>query len=99
MKIAFIGQKGIPAIAGGVEKHVEKLASRLVAEGHEVTVYVRSHYTPKSLEIFEGVKLVHIPSIHTKHLDAISHTLFATLHALFTHYDVIHYQSIGPSIL
>ncbi len=99
MKIAFIGQKGIPAIAGGVEKHVEKLASRLVAEGHEVTVYVRSHYTPKSLEVFEGVKLVHIPSIHTKHLDAISHTLFATLHALFTPYDVIHYQSIGPSIL
>jgi glycosyltransferase involved in cell wall biosynthesis len=45
------------------------------------------------------VKLVHVPSIHTKHLDAISHTLFATLHALFAEYDVIHYQSIGPSIL
>ncbi len=99
MKIAFIGQKGIPAIAGGVEKHVEKLSTRLVAEGHEVTVYVRSHYTPVTLETFQGVKLVHVPSIHTKHLDAISHTLFATLHALFAEYDVIHYQSIGPSIL
>jgi glycosyltransferase involved in cell wall biosynthesis len=99
MKIAFIGQKGIPAIAGGVEKHVEKLSTRLVAEGHEVTVYVRSHYTPATLETFQGVKLVHVPSIHTKHLDAISHTLFATLHALFAEYDVIHYQSIGPSIL
>ena len=41
MKIAFIGQKGIPAIAGGVEKHVEKLSTRLAAQGHEVTVYVR----------------------------------------------------------
>ncbi len=99
MKIAFIGQKGIPAIAGGVEKHVEKLSTRLVAEGHEVTVYVRSHYTPVTLETFQGVKLVHVPSIHTKHLDAISHTLSATLHALFAEYDVIHYQSIGPSIL
>jgi glycosyltransferase involved in cell wall biosynthesis len=99
MKIAFIGQKGIPAIAGGVEKHVEKLSTRLASQGHEVTVYVRSHYTPVTLEEFEGVKLVHVPSIHTKHLDAITHTLFATLHALFTPYDIIHYQSIGPSIL
>lgn len=99
MKIAFIGQKGIPAIAGGVEKHVEKLASRLAAEGHEVTVYVRSHYTPVTLREFEGVKLVHVPSIHTKHLDAISHTLFATLHALFASYDIIHFQSIGPAVL
>jgi len=99
MKIAFIGQKGIPAIAGGVEKHVEKLSTRLAAQGHDVTVYVRSHYTPASLEEFEGVKLVHVPSINTKHLDAITHTLTATLHALFSPYDIIHYQSIGPSIL
>ncbi len=99
MKIAFIGQKGIPAVAGGVEKHVEKLATRLVLQGHEVTVYVRSHYTPTSLHEFEGVKLVHVPSIHTKHLDALSHAFFATVHALLMPYDVIHYQSIGPSIL
>lgn len=99
MKIAFIGQKGIPAIAGGVEKHVEKLAGRLAAQGHEVTVYVRAHYTPKTLSEFQGVKLVHVPSIHTKHLDAITHTLCATVHALFVSYDIIHFQSIGPSIL
>lgn len=99
MKIAFIGQKGIPAIAGGVEKHVEKLAVRLAAEGHEVTAYVRAHYTPRSQKEFEGVKLVHVPTLNTKHLDAITHTFFATLHALFSSYDVIHYQSIGPSLL
>ncbi len=99
MRIAFIGQKGIPAIAGGVEKHVEKLATRLAAQGHEVTVYVRSHYTPRTLTLFEGVKLVHVPSINTKNLDAITHTLCATVHALFVPYDIIHFQSIGPSLL
>lgn len=99
MKIAFIGQKGIPALSGGVEKHVEKLATRLAAQGHDVTVYVRSHYTPVTLREFEGVKLVHVPSIHTKHLDAITHALCATVHALFVSYDIIHFQSIGPSIL
>jgi glycosyltransferase involved in cell wall biosynthesis len=99
MKIAFIGQKGIPAISGGVEKHVEKLSTRLAAQGHEVFVYVRSHYTDPQLTEYDGVKLVHIPSIHTKHLDTISHVFFSTLHALFQNYDVIHYHSIGPSIL
>lgn len=99
MKVAFIGQKGIPAISGGVEKHVEKLAVELVRQGHEVTCYVRSHYTPKALTEYQGVKLVHLPSIHTKHLDAITHTLLASMHALFADYDVIHYHSIGPATL
>lgn len=99
MKIAFIGQKGIPAISGGVEKHVEKLAVELVKQGHEVTCYVRSHYTPKALTSYEGVHLIHLPSIHTKHLDAITHTIFSSVHALFADYDVIHYHSIGPAVL
>lgn len=67
--------------------------------GHEVFVYVRDHYTEKSLQSFERVKLIHIPSIHTKSLDAISYSFLATLHALFRRYDVIHYQSIGPASL
>jgi len=99
MKIAFIGQKGIPSLSGGVEKHVEKLAVNLAALGHDVTVYTRPSYTDKYLKEFHGVKLVSLPSIHTKHLDAITHTFMATLHAMFQNYDVLHYHSIGPSIL
>jgi glycosyltransferase involved in cell wall biosynthesis len=99
MKIAFIGQKGIPAKSGGVEKHVEQIAVRLAKEGHEVYAYVRGHYTPKELKEYQGVHLIHVPSFATKHLDAISHTLIATFHALTKKYDVIHYHSIGPSML
>jgi len=99
MKIAFIGQKGIPARSGGVETHVEKLAERLASLGHEVTVYTRPHYADPLCSQWHGVRLVSLPSIHTKHLDAITHTLVATVHALFQGYDVIHYQSIGPSTL
>ncbi len=99
MKIAFIGQKGIPAISGGVEKHVEKLATRLATQGVEVSVYVRDHYTDPKLTTYQGVTLIHVPSIRTKYLDAISHTFLATLHALFQNYDIIHYHSIGPSML
>jgi glycosyltransferase involved in cell wall biosynthesis len=99
MKIAFIGQKGIPALSGGVEKHVEKLAIQLAREGHEVFCYVRSHYTPRALTQYEGVRLIHLPSIHTKHLDAITHTFLSSVHALFADYDIIHYHSIGPATL
>lgn len=99
MKIAFIGQKGIPSLSGGVEKHVEKLAVHLASLGHEVTVYTRPSYTDESLKEFNGVKLISLPSIRTKHLDAITHTFVATLHALFQNYDVLHYHSIGPSVL
>lgn len=43
MKIAMIGQKGVPATYGGPERHVEELGRRLVAMGHEVSVYVRPY--------------------------------------------------------
>lgn len=99
MKIAFIGQKGIPAKFIGVERHVEELASEIAKNGHEVFVYVRNNYTGKKINEYRGVKLIHLPSVATKNLDAISHTFLASIHALFQDYDVVHYQAIGPSIL
>lgn len=99
MRIAFIGQKGVPALSGGVEKYVENIARRMALQGHEVTVYVRKWYTPADLHEWKGVRLVHTPGFRSKNLDAITHTLTATVHALFSSYDVIHYQSIGPSTL
>ncbi len=99
MKIAFIGQKGIPAKSGGVENHVENLAVELAQKGHAVFVYVRNNYTDKNLMEYKGVKLIHLPSIPTKNLDAISHTFFAIVHAIFQKYDVVHFHSIGPNSL
>ena len=97
MKIAFIGQKGIPATFGGIEFHVDSLSRGLAAQGHEVLVYVRDWYTPKNLRIYDGVRLVHVPTIHTKHLDAAVHSFLCTFHALAAGADIIHYHAIGPS--
>lgn len=99
MRIAFIGQKGIPAAGGGVERYVEDVATRLGGHGSQAIVYTRRAYTPASLQEYKGVKLISLPSLHTKHLDAISHTFLATLHAIWTKVDVIHFQSIGPALL
>lgn len=112
----MIGQKGLPAIWGGVERHVEELSTRLAKQGHAVTVYSRRWYStpPKQSggaswkpsqyqdlprQVKAGVMLRFVPSIHTKHLDAISHTFFATLDALFHNYDLIHYHGVGPALL
>jgi len=102
MRIAFIGQKGIPAIrGGGVEVYVENLATGLAKAGHNVTVYSRAHYSKrKQREFFyKGVRVIQLPTIPNKYLDAWIHTLLATLHACFCNYDIIHYQAIGPTSL
>ncbi|MEK7189684.1 MAG: glycosyltransferase family 4 protein [Patescibacteria group bacterium] len=98
MKIAMIGQKGLPAIWGGVERHVEELATRLAKNGHQVTVYSRSWYSQKRAK-YNGVALRFVPSIHTKNLDAITHTLFSTIDALRRDFDIIHYHGVGPALL
>ena len=99
MKIAYIGQKGIPAKFGGVERHVQELALKMAEKGHEVFVYARKNYTDKNLKEYKGVKIILLPSIGTKHLDAISHTFFSAIHSLFQGYDVVHFHSIGPNFL
>ncbi|MFA6594435.1 MAG: glycosyltransferase family 4 protein [Candidatus Buchananbacteria bacterium] len=101
MRIAFIGQKGIPTRQGGIEKHVEELSTRLVERGFDVTVYGRPNYTGDDRKEYDyrGVKIIQLPSLATKHLDAITHTFAATIHALFQNYDIIHYHGVGPSLL
>jgi glycosyltransferase involved in cell wall biosynthesis len=109
MKIAMIGQKGIPAGAGGVEQHVERLASELAARGHEIVVYCRRSYcgpsppalplTAPSTDQAGCVHRVFRPSIATKHLDAITHTAACTLDVLLRDVDLVHYHAIGPALL
>ena len=99
MKIAMIGQKGIPSRQGGVEIHVEELAAGLVDAGNQVDVYCRRHYCKNRVKEYRGIHLIYIPTITTKHLDAIVYTFLATLVALGRGYDVFHYHACGPSSL
>lgn len=98
MKIAFIGQKGIPAQTGGVEKQVEELLVHLVERGHDVYAYARAGYAPKMKE-YKGVKLISLPFIKGKNFEAISHTFLSVIHLAFHKFDIIHFQSIGPASL
>ncbi len=98
MRIAMIGQKGVPATHGGIERHVEELGARLAALGHDVTVFTRPNYTDPGQHTHRGMRLRSLPTIGTKHLDAIVHSLIASAVCLSGRYDVVHYHGIGPCL-
>jgi len=99
MRIAIIGQKGIPSKGGGVEKHVENLAVYLVKAGEDVLVYNRTNYRPEKIKDYQGVEIINLPTIGSKHLDAIVHTFLSIMHLSTQKVDVIHLHSIGPALL
>lgn len=100
MRIAMIGQRGVPATFGGVERHVEELGAELVARGHEVVVYCRRNYAENGAPAtHRGMRLVHLPTVPTKHFDAIAHSAIASMAALRGRFDVVHYHALGPGLV
>lgn len=99
MNIYFIGQKGIPAKGGGIEKYAEDLSVEMAKAGHQVFVYTRPYYTNKNLKKYKNVNLISLPSIQTKHLDAITHSFLASLDVLRRKADIVYYQNIGPALV
>lgn len=102
----MLGHKRIPSREGGVEIAVEELAVRMSAAGHDVTVYNRKGqhvsgkendtFTQKSKFDYKGIHVITIPTFEKKSLNAIVYSFFATLHAAFHSYDVVHYHAEGP---
>jgi glycosyltransferase involved in cell wall biosynthesis len=41
---------------------------------------------------------VRLPTIRSKHLETVVHTLLSTAHALTQPYDVVHYHALGPAL-
>lgn len=104
MKIAMIGHKRIPSREGGVEVVVEELSTRLVKDGYQVDVYNRrgknvqdktADKENNKLKEYKGVRIITIPTINKKGIDALLYSILATIRALFGHYDVIHYHAEG----
>ena len=94
----MVGQRGIPATFGGVEHHVEELGSRLAARGHDVVVYTRTNYVETRPARFRGMRPRYLPTVGSKHLDAIVHSTLSTLDAAMRGADIVHYHAVGPGI-
>lgn len=104
MKIVMIGHKRIPSREGGVEIVVEELSTRMVKLGHKVTVYnrkgknvqdKRANIKNQNIKEYKGVKIVTIPTINKKGIDAFLYSLFASIRVLFGKYDILHYHAEG----
>lgn len=82
--VAIIGIRGLPPLYGGGETASDELGRRLVERGHEVVVYCRNHNTDEPRPThYHGMRLVHLPSIHTKNLDTPSHIVLCLWHLVF----------------
>lgn len=101
MRIAFLGQKSLELNerGGGVERHVAQLAPRLVELGERVTVYVRPRYAAARPRYIQGVRVRYMPTVYTKHLEAVVHVFLSTMDILARPVDVAHYQGVGPALL
>ncbi len=97
LRVAFIGGRGVISKYSGIETYYEEVGKRLAEMGHEVTVYCRNYFTPELAE-HNGMRLVRLPTIRTKHLETVIHTVFSTVHALTQRYDVVHYHALGPAL-
>ncbi|MHB8130151.1 MAG: glycosyltransferase family 4 protein [Mobilitalea sp.] len=102
----MIGHKRIPSREGGIEIVVEELSKRLVAKGHSVHAYNRRGHHVSGIDYnknsnlvkneYEGIRLLTIPTLHNRNLNALIYSALATFRALFGHYDCIHYHAEGP---
>ena len=97
LRVAFIGGRGVVSKYSGIETYYEEVGKHLVERGHEVTVYCRNYFTPPIAER-HGMKLVRLPTIRSKHLETLIHTLLSTIHALMQGYDIVHYHCLGPAL-
>jgi glycosyltransferase involved in cell wall biosynthesis len=83
LRVAMIGTRGVPAAYGGFETAVDEIGRRMAADGVDVTVYCRTRKgAPRPAE-YAGMRLVHLPALHSKTLETLSHTGLSVLHALF----------------
>ncbi|MBL8174168.1 MAG: DUF1972 domain-containing protein [Bryobacterales bacterium] len=95
MRIAILGTRGIPARYGGFETFAEELSKRLVARGHQVTVYCRARHEAAE---FLGVRLVYLPTLRHKYFDTLAHTAVSTFHLLAHPVDVVLYCNAANAI-
>ena len=97
VRVAFIGGRGVVSKYSGIESYYERAGSELVRLGHQVTVYCRDYFTPPMREHC-GMQVLRLPTIRTKHLETVVHTLLSTVHTMFSDCDIVHYHCLGPAL-
>lgn len=89
LRIALIGDRGIPARYSGFSTLVEELAVGLVRDhGMDVTVYCRNHFYEEHVPLFKGVHCRYLPAPGGKSFESIIHSNLAVIDACFRGFDL-----------
>lgn len=89
LRIALLGSRGVPHTYGGAEAFYIELAPRLVQRGYEVIAYNRSSLFKEKPSHYMGARLIYLPSIETKSLGSMTHSIACVFDVLFRNVDVI----------
>jgi glycosyltransferase involved in cell wall biosynthesis len=98
LRIAIFGGRGIPSTYSGTETFFIELAPRLVERGHEVIVYCRKSLFRERPPLYQGVRLIYLPSIETKNLGTFTHTLSCMIDVLFRNVDAMLVTNVANSL-
>lgn len=104
LNIVLLGHKRVPSREGGIEVVVEELATRMAAQGHNVTVLNRSghhiagvEFDTANLKEYNGFKIKKVPTINRKGLAAATSSFFGCVQAALGHYNIVHIHAEGPA--
>lgn len=104
IKIVKIGMRGIPAnraLCGGWDTVVERISAGLVEHDLDVTVYNRRYIGKdgrQKISNYNGVNLVWVPTMLSKRFGAFFYSFLASVKAMFSDADVVHYYTAGLSL-
>jgi glycosyltransferase involved in cell wall biosynthesis len=86
LKIAILGTRGVPPTYGGFETFAAEMGVRLIARGHEVSVYCRED----GPAIWNGIHRIVLPAwAGHKYFETVSHSFFSALDAVRREFDVV----------
>ena len=104
IKIAIIGHKHVPSYEGGIESVLTEMLPLIDKNKFRITIYNRweTFYKPSEWgekEQYSGFKIIRIPTFKNNSLNALVYSFFASIHASFCDYDIIHYHAEGPAVM
>ena len=100
LNVMMLGLRGLPNVQGGVEAHVQHLATHLQDLDCRVDVIVRAPYQPVEMrKEWNGIRIHALWSPVSKSLEAITHSALGVLYAAVKRPDILHIHAVGPSLV
>jgi glycosyltransferase involved in cell wall biosynthesis len=91
MRVAIMGARSLPGRYGGWDTIVTELGPRLVERGYSVAVYCQPRYAAaREQDWYRGVRVVYVPALSQRSLEALSHEAASMVHASLHRYDAVY---------